>query len=528
MEVKVDFEGLGQRIVALPIPAANYVALAAGKEGILFLGEAPQVITDVSQAPPATIQRFDLAKRKLDKFLESTKDLQGGASGEAPSRTFQVSANGEKLLFRKDDQFLITDTEKAEGKPVKLEDLSVFVDPAAEWRQIYHEVWRIQRDFLYDPNFHGLDLKAVEEKYRPYLPGLASRADLNYLFEDMLGELTLGHVFVWGGDQPASKRIRGGLLGADYKIDNGRYRFARIYTGESWNPDVSAPLAQPGVNVSVGDYLLEVRGRDVRATNELYSFFGETVGKTIVLKVGPNADGTNARFVSVVPVDDEFSLRRLAWIEENRRTVDRLSGGRVAYVYLPDTFVQGYRHFTRYFFAQTDKEAAVIDERYNQGGMLADYVIDALKRQPMSYVTSRGGEDFHEPVGLIQGPKAMLINESAGSGGDAMPWYFRRAGVGKLVGTRTWGGLVGISDYPPLMDGGMVTAPRMAIYGLQGDWEVENVGIAPDIEVVLDPQAWRQGHDSQLERAVQTVLKELEQHPLAQPRKPAYPNYHGR
>jgi len=511
--VTIDFEKIGQRILPLPIPAANYWTLQAGKEGILFLAEGPIVVTDFKDEGSVTIQRFDLSKRKTEKFLEGIK---GGS----------VSADGEKLLYRKGDEYLITGTEKADGKPVKLSGLSVFVDPIAEWRQIYHEVWRVQRDFLYDPNFHGLNLKEAEEKYHPYLAGVASRSDLNYIFQDMLGELTLGHVFVSGGDTPPAKKVKGGLLGADYEIENGRYRFSRIYSGENWNPDISAPLTQPGVNVAVGDYLLSVRGREVKGTDEIFGFFEETAGKSILLKVGPNPDGKDARYITVVPVEDEFSLRRLAWIEDNRRTVAKLSGDRVAYVYLPDTSVDGYRNFSRYYFAQVGREAAVIDERYNGGGMLADYIIDHLNRKIMSYVTTRERADYHEPAGIIPGPKAMIINESAGSGGDAMPWYFRRSGIGKLIGTRTWGGLVGIGDYPTLMDGGMVTAPRMAIYGMNGEWEVENVGIAPDIEVSLDPEKWRQGHDTQLEKAVEVVLKDLEAHPVSKPQKPAYPNYH--
>jgi len=325
---------------------------------------------------------------------------------------------------------------------------------------------------------------------------------------------------------PEAKKVKGGLLGADYKIEDGRYRFSRIYNGENWNPKLQAPLTQPGVNVVAGEYLLAVNGRDVRAPESVYSFFEETAGKQVVLKVGPNPDGTGSREVTVVPVDNETGLRHLAWVEDNRRKVDKLRGGRVAYVHLPDTAGGGFTNFNRYFFAQVGKEAAVLDERFNHGGDLADYIIDYLRRPLMSRITAREGEDFSSPVGSIYGPKVMITNEFAGSGGDAMPWYFRRAGIGLLVGTRTWGGLVGIYGYPQLIDGGGVTAPRAAIYGLNGDWEVENHGIQPDVEIEMDPKLVRQGHDPQLEKAVEVVMQQLKERPLQKYRRPPYPNYH--
>jgi tricorn protease len=515
--VRVDLEDIGQRVLALPVPARNYLGLATGKEGALFLAEAPPVVTGPDdEFPPVTVNKFDLTTRKVDRFLDGVSALD-------------ISFNGEKMLFRRGQQWFIAGTAQppkpGEGA-LKLDDLTVQVDPRAEWRQMYHEVWRIERDFFYDPNHHGLDLKAAEAKYEPYLERLASRDDLNYIFEEMLGELTTGHVFVFGGDRPDVKRVGGGLLGADYDVDRGRYRFARVYNGENWNPQMRAPLTQPGVNVRAGEYLLAVRGRELRASDNIYQVFEGTAGKAVALRVGPNPDGTGSREVTVVPVASERALRRLAWIEDNRRKVEQMSGGRVAYVYLPDTAGGGFSNFNRYYFSQTDKQAVVIDERFNSGGDIADYIIDNLRRPPMSRVTTREGEDYSYPVGSIYGPKVMVINEMAGSGGDALPWYFRKAGIGPLVGKKTWGGLVGIYDYPDLMDGGGVTAPRIAIYGLQGEWEVENHGIAPDIEVEYDPRLVRQGHDPQLEKAVEVALDLLAKNPPPQFKKPAYPNYH--
>jgi tricorn protease len=319
--------------------------------------------------------------------------------------------------------------------------------------------------------------------------------------------------------------VKVGLLGADYDVENNRYRFKKIYNGENWNPQLRAPLTQPGVNVKTGEYLIAVNGRDVRGGDDVFAFFQETAGRRTVITVSASADGKDARDVTVVPVATEQALRHLDWVESNRRKVDQLSGGRVAYVHLPDTANGGYTNFNRYFFAQVGKEAVILDERFNHGGFLADYVIDHLRRPLMSMVTAREGNDFSSPGGAIYGPKVMIVNEFAGSGGDAMPWYFRKAGVGRLVGTRTWGGLVGIWDYPQLIDGGSVTAPRGAIYGLQGDWEVENRGIAPDVEVEMDPARVREGHDPQLEKAVEIALDDLKKNPLPKYKKPAYPKY---
>jgi tricorn protease len=355
---------------------------------------------------------------------------------------------------------------------------------------------------------------------------LTSRTDLNYLFEEMLGELTCGHVFVGGGDMPDPPKVPVGLLGADYKVENGRYRFSKVYDGENWNPQLQAPLTQPGVNVVAGDYLVAVNGVDVTSSDELYRHFEATAGKQTVIKVGPAPDGKGAREVTVVPVPSESGLRNLAWIEGNRREVDRLSGGRLAYVYLPDTFLGGYTNFNRYFFAQVGKEGTVVDERFNQGGLIADYVIDYLRRPLQGYFAARDGEDYVTPVGAIFGPKVMIINEWAGSGGDMMPWLFRDAKIGPLVGKRTWGGLVGMAGAASLMDGGFTGAPQSGFWNPNGSWDVENHGVAPDIEVGMDPEAWRAGRDPQLEKAVEAALELLKKNPLPKHQKPAYPNYH--
>jgi tricorn protease len=324
------------------------------------------------------------------------------------------------------------------------------------------------------------------------------------------------------------KRVPVGLLGCDYRIENGRYRFARVFSGENWNPQMRAPLTQPGVNVQAGEYLLAVNGRDVTAADNVYSFFEATAGKSVVLKVGPNPGAEGSREVTVVPVPNEGQLRYLAWIEANRRKVEQMTGGRVGYLHLPNTSLAGYTNFNRYFFAQTGKEGVVLDERFNGGGFIADYIIDYLRRPITNYFTTRAGEPFTTPMNGIFGPKAMIVNEYAGSGGDAMPWLFRKFQLGPLVGTRTWGGLVGIFGFPELLDGGSVTAPNLAFYNLNAGWEVENRGVAPDVEVEMDPALWRQGRDPQLEKAVELVLEQLKKTPPPVYKRPAYPNYHKR
>ncbi|MCU1268564.1 MAG: Tol biopolymer transport system-like protein [Acidobacteria bacterium] len=513
--VRIDLEGVEQRIVALPIPSRNYVGLAAGKANSFYVYELLPAGAGGPAAPGFVVQKFDVEKRKLDKVVEGVN-------------SFEVSANGEKMLFRQGPNWIIAPTAQplkpGEGI-LKTADMEVYVDPRAEWRQMFNEVWRGERDFFYDPNLHGLDIATMKRRYEPYLDSVAHRADLSYLFREMLNNITVGHMFIGGGDSPRPNAVSGGLLGADYEIANGRYRFAKVYNGESWNPNLRAPLTQPGVNVKAGDYLLAVGGREVNATDNIYSFFEGKAGKQVLIKVGADPRGKGAREVTVVPVPTEQGLRALDWIEGNRRKVDQLTGGRLAYVYVPNTSGAGYESFNRYFFAQTQKEGAVIDERFNSGGALADYIVEYLSRPLLNFINFRDGRDVPTPMGAIYGPKAMIINELAGSGGDALPWYFRKMKIGPLVGKRTWGGLIAAFQMPQLMDGGSVTAPDAAIYGLEGQWEVENRGVAPDVEVEFDPAAWRAGRDPQLERAVELVLEELKKNPAPKYKRPAYPIY---
>lgn len=512
--VRIDLDGLGQRIVALPVPPGEYSRLEPAEDRLFYLERDPTAEVNPEQAPERHVLRvWDTGKREAREFLPGVSD-------------YRVSADGKKLLYASGQPATyavvgVADTPKPEDGRLDLDRAEVRVEPRAEWAQIFEEGVRIHRDFFYDPAMHGLDWAAVAERYRAFLPHVGHREDLNFLLAELSGELVVGHAYVAGGDVPRGEDARVGLLGADYELADGRYRFRRIFSGLNWNPDLRAPLTEPGVNVRDGEYLLAVNGRPLRAADNLYALFEQTAERVTELRVGPTPDEADARTVTVRPVADERRLRLRAWIEANRRRVDELSGGRVAYVYMADTARAGYEAFNRYYFSQLDRQGVVLDERFNGGGSVADYVVDLLDRPLLSLWATREGRPFASPNASIFGPKAMVINELAGSGGDALPHFFRRRGLGPIVGKRTWGGLIGIYDYPPLIDGGMLTSPRLAIFSPEGEWEVENVGVAPDIEVEFTTKLAAQGRDPQLERAVELVLTALEANPQRRVPRPA-------
>jgi tricorn protease len=516
---ELDLDDIDQRIVTLPIPARNYVGLGAGKPGVFYLLEAPTVLP-VPTDPMLidAVRRFDLKTQHLVDVIDDVK-------------SFRVTPNGEHALYAKGDRWFILSLGDAEAAPnallVPLDNLNIYVDPRREWPHMYAQAWRGERDFLYDPGLHGLDLTAAQRRYEPYLKNLSSREDLNNLFREMLGNIGVGHLRASGGDIPqVPNKSPVGLLGADYAVVGGRYRFTRILHHDPWNAQYRAPLDEPGAQVQVGEYLLALNGRDVRPPADVYSFFEGTANQPVKLEVGPQPDGTDARLITVTPVDDESALRHYAWVEKNRRTVDALTQGRVAYIYVPNTAIEGYRAFNRDFFSQVGKEAAIIDERYNHGGDISDYIVDALRRPLLSYWYLREGRDLTNPMEAIFGPKVMIVNEMSGSGGDALPWMFRAEHLGPLVGTRTWGGLVGGNvDPDDLLDGGFLRTPNFAFYNLTGSWEIENHGVSPDIEVEDDPSLARQGHDAQLEKAIQLVMSLLQKEsPPIVPQHPPFPH----
>lgn len=393
--------------------------------------------------------------------------------------------------------------------------LRAHVDPREEFRQIFNEGWRNQRNNLYVPNMHGSDWAAMKRMYEPLLPHVMHRADLNYLMDNMGAEVAVGHSYVRGGDMPEVPDATGGLLGADFTVDAGRYRISRIYDAESWNPELRAPLATPGVAVGTGDYLLAINGVELRGGDNLYRLLDGTANRQTVLTVNARPDMQGARQVTVVPVANEQGLRTRAWVERNRRIVDSISGGTLAYVYLPNTGQPGYTSFNRYYFAQQDRAGVVVDERYNGGGSAADYIVDLLGRDYDGYFNNPVGAryPYTSPANGIWGPKVMIINEMAGSGGDLMPFMFKRRKLGPLVGMRTWGGLVATTDTPPFVDGGSMIAPRFGFFSREGQFAVENEGVAPDIEVENWPKDVMAGRDPQLERAIAEAMRLLKAQP---------------
>ena len=509
--VRIDSAGIGQRILALKVPPGDYTHLVAGLPGSVFYTEP--MVPGGSPAAGLRLQRYQLRERAAAPFLEGI-------------RSYTLSGDKKKLMYQAPgSRWGIVATErpaKVGDGPINVAQLESLVDPRAEWGQIFRETWRLQRDYFYDAKMHGANWQAVYDKYRPLLAHVAHRSDLAYLIATVGGELAVGHSYLLGsGDVPTEEPVSVGLLGADFTIENGYYRIKKIYTGENWNPELQAPLSAPGIQISEGDYILEVNGRTLAAPVNLYKAFEGTAGRQTLIRVNKSASLDGSRVLTVVPVASDQGLRTRAWIEANRRRVDELSGGRLAYVWLPNTGGGGYSYFTRYYYSQQQKDGAIIDERYNQGGMVADYIVNELDRKLLGYFAQRDGKTSTSPTAGIYGPKVMIINESAGSGGDALPYYFRLRKVGPLVGTRTWGGLVGTLGLPATIDGGGITAPSLAFYDLAGKWSVENEGVPPDIEVEYTPAEVIKGRDPQLERAVQEAMKLLEKNPVRRVPRPA-------
>jgi tricorn protease len=517
--VQIDFDGLQQRVLAVAgVPGRQYSQLKSGAPGIVYYLETPPGQGGTNRGN--TLHRFRLSDRLAAVFVNGVAE-------------YAISADGRKLLYRTpgpgggnaaDDEaarpslFLVdADRTTPAANQGRLNiTLRMYLDPKQEFAQIFNEGWRLQRDYLYVPNLHGSDWPRMKEMYGQLLPHVMHRADLNYLLDNMGAEIAIGHSYVRGGDMPDVPRSTAGLLGADVVVDRGRYKITRIYDAESWNPELRAPLAGPGINVNVGDFILAINGVELVAADNIHRLLDGTANRQTVLTVNNQPSVQGARQVTVVPVASEQGLRTRAWVESNRRLVDKLSGGALAYVYVPNTGQGGYESFNRYYFAQQDKKGAVIDERYNGGGSAADYIVDVLQRDFDGYFNNVAGDrmPFTSPSAGIWGPKVMIINEMAGSGGDLMPYMFRRRKIGPLVGTRTWGGLVHTADTPGFIDGGSMIAPRGGFFTREGKWAVENEGVGADIEIENFPKETIAGRDPQLERAVEEAMKLLKTKPV--------------
>ena len=480
--------------MALPIPSRNYRFIKAGAANTAFLGER------IPNSRGLTIHKFDLKKQK-------SKEFTSGASG-----TF-ITANGKHMLVRIRGSWKLAKTSGSNTKAAKSikPNLQMKLNRSEEWDQMFEEAWRYERDYFYDPNIHGRNWNKVYRRYAPLVPFVKHRADLTYIFDQMNGELSVGHSFVGGGDYPEVTRNKGGLLGADFNLEDGRYRIARILTSENWNPGLYGPLDAPGLHIKKGYYIVGINNKELRSEDNIFEFLDGTSGKQTVLHINSTPDFKGHWTEIVKPLRSENSLRQRSWVEDNRRRVEQLSNGRLGYVWVPNTSGPGFVSFNRYYFAQQDKEGAVIDERFNGGGLLDDYMVDLMTRDLRAALTNEvpNGRPMRLPAGII-GPKVLLINEKAGSGGDFFPWVFRQQKAGKLIGMRTWGGLVKSSTHYLMIDGGRLTSPDNAVFDpIHNKFIAENEGVAPDIEVRQDANSLNKGEDPQLERAVLELMQQL-------------------
>jgi tricorn protease len=442
---------------------------------------------------------------------------------------YDLDKEGKKVIYKAGPVYGIVEAipgkaKVGEGK-LNLSEMQVKVDPREEWRQVFHEAWRIERDFYWDPNMTGHDWKKLGERYEALLPWVVHRSDLNYLIGEMISELSTSHTYVGGGDQPEKPHVSVGMLGADFEPDGGYYRITKIYPGENWNDATRSPLTEPGLKVKAGDYLIAVNGQEARSNQSVYSYFQELAGKLVTLKINNKSTPEGAWEITVKPTASEAGVRYLDWIDANRRKVEEATGGRIGYMHVPDTSFGGIIAFDKQFTAQLDKDGIIVDERDNSGGQIPDFYTEKLKRQLLAVVAPRDTADVPWPPVAIYGPKVMIVNELAGSGGDAFPWFFHREKIGPIVGTRTWGGLVGIGNVQPLRDGGFVTAPGFGFWSTDngGEWVVEQHGVDPDYVVPERPDLVVSGHDPQLEKAIELAKEALKNYKGIPPR-PKYPS----
>ena len=509
----IDLEDIEHRIISLPMAGGEFVGLEPGAPGSFFALVQPAHINPQAGSPLAAISKWSMAERKSTPFgvgvsmtttPDGSKALLVGPTGPAIVTTMAPTPPGTGGL--------------------DIAGLRVKIDPKAEWKSIFNEIWNNEPIMFYAANMHGISAETMRARYAPFLDGVASRNDLNYLFTDMLGEMVIGHMWASGGDIPGVSGTPGGLLGADYSMDGGKYRLTRIYDGERWNPGLYAPLAQPGINAKVGEYILAIDGKDLLDSNDIYETLEGKAGKQVRVRIGPNPNGVGSREVTVLPVGSEGALRNRAWEEDNRRYVDKMTGGRAGYVHVPDTHLGGWTAFNRYYYSQVGKDGIVVDERFNTGGLIVDYMVYEMSKKMEGAFSPRTGKDWPTPGATIYGPKVLLANQFSGSGGDMFPWLFKHKKIGPLIGKRTWGGLVASFGFRTV-DGGNINSPNCAFYNVdEGTWDVEGHGVDPDIEVEFDPYMWRQGKDPQLERAIVEINKRLANYKTPVLHRPSNPD----
>ncbi|MCK5169695.1 MAG: PDZ domain-containing protein, partial [Bacteroidales bacterium] len=492
LNIKIDFDGITDRIMDLPIEDGNYRFLEAVEGGVLYGAEEG-------------LHKYDISGEKDELIISGV-------------RWAILSADGKKMLYTTKGDFGIvgiSPKQKAGDGKLDLSNVEMKIDPKKEWEQIYTDGWRIFRDYFYVSNFHNLDWKGLKAKYGQLLPYVSHRADLDYIFGEIIAESNTGHAYDNYGDFERVKRVDGGLLGAELTPDKNanRYIISKIYKGENWNEARRSPLTEQGINIKEGSYLISLNGNNVTLTDNPYRFLENTANKHIEITINSTPSETGAKTYTVKTVSSELNLFKLDWVEARRAMVDKLSGGRIGYIFVPNTAAEGNKELHRGMYAYHNKEALIIDDRYNGGGFIPDVMADLLDRETLSY-WKRNGESYNKtPAVAHDGPKVMLINHYSSSGGDAFPYYFRKKGLGTIIGTRTWGGLVGLSGNAALADGGYINVPTFGMFDENGEWVVEGIGIYPDIEVIDAPDLIVKGKDPSIEKAVGLLLKQLEENP---------------
>lgn len=510
--VVIDVQGFEDRVELLEVEAGNYGNFSAAENKLIFV-QGPN--SGSPQGAQPALKFYDVAEREVKTIMEGVWN-------------YLLSGDGKSLLVAKNGSWAVVPVKEGAtiDKRVPVQEMTMYVNPREEWRQLFADAWRLERDYFYDPNMHGVDWDAMKEQYGALIEQANSRTDVNFILGELIGELNASHTYRGGGDLEDTKRMNVGYLGADFNAENGRYRIADIVQGAAWDAEVRSPLMKPGVNVKEGDYLLAVNGQAVDTSRPVHAWFQGLADTPVELTVNSSPSMSDARTVVVEPLSSETRLRHLAWIENNRKRVEEATDGRAGYVYVRSTGLDGQNELIRQYYAQLDKEAMIIDERFNSGGQIPDRFIEVLNRKPLAFWAVRDGEDWAWPPVANFGPKVMLINGFSGSGGDAFPDYFRKAGLGPLVGTRTWGGLIGISGAPALIDNGSVTVPTFRMYDPDGTWFKEGHGVDPDVEVVEDFDKLAEGVDVQLEAGIRQVMQLLQSQETF--RKPERPDYEDR
>jgi tricorn protease len=516
-DMAIDFDGIVERVEALPLPRGNYRYLAAGESALFYLNRDEGDFNRFEFRVPETmtLYAYDFESREEGVVIQ---EING----------YKLSADGSHIGYKQGDAMgiIASSARNSHGESLDLTDLKMWLDPKAEWAQIFNEAWRMERDFYYQSKMHGMDWDAMKQKYGQLIPYASCRQDIQFIVGELIGELNTSHTYVYGGDlRRHAEEVNVGMLGADYEVDEAanRYRFKKILSVPGWTRGVFPPLAKPGLNVQEGDYILVVNDEEVTADRNIYSYFQDLADKQVVLVINDKPTTQGAREIVVEPIDDENALRYLDWVEHNRRVVEKVSDGQIGYIHLPDTYTSSAREFPKYFYGQTRKKGLIIDGRFNSGGLDPAIFLQRLQKKAWSYWTRRYSHDQTSPQHSVNAHMVCLTNRQAGSGGDELPWEFQYFGMGPVIGTRSWGGLVGVSMFLEMIDGGGLTAPDYRIYDPDGKWIVENVGVQPDIVIDLRPAEMARGHDAQLMKGVKVLMERIERDPPTWPKHEPFP-----